>query len=71
MDNKVSTGGVSFGGLLTVLFIGLKLTGTINWSWIWVLSPLWIPLVLFVAATFIIFIVGVILIMIENMGDDE
>lgn len=28
--------------LLTVLFIGLKLTGYISWSWLWVLSPLWI-----------------------------
>jgi len=28
--------------LLTVLFIGLKLTNNITWSWIWVLSPLWI-----------------------------
>ena len=30
--------------LLTVLFIGLKLTGYITWSWVWVLSPLWIGL---------------------------
>jgi len=30
--------------LLTTLFIGLKLTGNIDWSWWWVLSPLWVPL---------------------------
>ncbi|WP_276882344.1 hypothetical protein [Anaerococcus tetradius] len=30
-------------GLLTILFIGLKLTGTISWSWFWVLSPILIP----------------------------
>jgi len=35
--------GVGFGGLLTILFIGLKLTHVIDWTWIWVLSPLWIP----------------------------
>lgn len=29
--------------LLTVLFVGLKLTHYIDWSWWWVLSPLWIP----------------------------
>lgn len=29
-------------GLLLVLFIALKLTGQINWSWLWVMSPLWI-----------------------------
>ena len=38
------TGGVGFLGLLTLLFIGLKLTGHITWSWIWVLAPLWIPM---------------------------
>jgi len=30
--------------LLAVLFIGLKLTGYILWSWLWVLAPIWIPL---------------------------
>ena len=34
-----------FLGLLTILFIGLKLTGYIEWSWFWVLSPLAIPLI--------------------------
>lgn len=37
-----SSGGIGFCGLLTILFIGLKLTGYITWSWVWVLSPLWI-----------------------------
>lgn len=39
-----SSGGIGFCGLLTVLFIGLNLTGYISWSWWWVLGPLWIPL---------------------------
>lgn len=43
MNNK-NTNGVGFLGLLTILFIGLKLTGYITWSWIWVLAPLWIPI---------------------------
>lgn len=50
MDSqKVWLGGgqVGFLGMLTVLFIGLKLTGHIAWSWWWVLSPLWIPPALF------------------------
>ena len=34
--------GISFAGLLTILFIGLKLTGYVAWSWWWVLCPLWI-----------------------------
>lgn len=32
--------------LLGLLFIGLKLTHYINWPWLWVLSPFWIPLAL-------------------------
>jgi hypothetical protein len=45
MSNSSSAnGGISFAGLLTILFIALKLTGYINWSWVWVLSPLWVPL---------------------------
>lgn len=41
-----SEGGISFFGLLTIVFITLKLIGTIDWSWWWVLSPLWIPVAL-------------------------
>lgn len=41
-DSSGSSGGIGFFGLLTILFIGLKLTGHIGWSWWWVLSPLWI-----------------------------
>jgi len=36
----------SFLPLLTILFIGLKLTNHIQWSWLWVLSPLWIGFLL-------------------------
>lgn len=41
-NSSSSSGGIGFLGLLTILFIGLKLTGYITWSWVWVLSPLWI-----------------------------
>ena len=34
--------GISFLSLLGILFIGLKLTGYIDWSWWWVLAPLWV-----------------------------
>lgn len=33
----------SFFGLLAIVFISLKLAGSIAWSWWWVLSPLWLP----------------------------
>ena len=44
-----SSRGIGFGGLLTILFIALKLTHFIDWSWWWVLSPMLIPLGLLVA----------------------
>jgi hypothetical protein len=37
-----SASGIGFGGLLTIAFIILKLCHVIDWSWLWVLSPLWI-----------------------------
>jgi hypothetical protein len=42
MSNQTTTGGIGFPGLLTILFIGLKLMGVISWSWWWVLAPLWV-----------------------------
>lgn len=45
-----------FGGLLTLLFIGLKLTGHIDWSWWWVLAPVWLP-----ALIVIIIVTGILL----------
>jgi hypothetical protein len=41
-----SGNGVRFLGLLQIVFITLKLTHVIDWSWWWVLSPIWIPLIL-------------------------
>jgi len=49
MENKqpqTNNSGVGFVGLLTIVFIVLKLIGKINWSWWWVLSPLWIVFLL-------------------------
>lgn len=44
MSKSTSTnnGGVGIGTVLTIIFVVLKLTGNIDWSWWWVLSPLWI-----------------------------
>jgi hypothetical protein len=59
MSNNTSTssGGIGLPGLLTVLFVGLKLTGYISWSWWWVLSPLWISALLAIAFLSIAFII--------------
>ncbi len=41
-----NTSGIGFTGLLAIVFITLKLTGYIDWSWWWVLAPIWMPFVL-------------------------
>ena len=41
IDISINTG---FLNLLSLLFIALKLVGVIGWSWLWVLSPIWIPI---------------------------
>jgi hypothetical protein len=42
--NSTSSGGIGFAGLLAIVFITLKLTKHIDWSWWWVLSPILIPI---------------------------
>jgi hypothetical protein len=56
-SNNTSSGGIGFVGLLTILFIALKLTHFINWSWLWVLSPIWITTIL-VILLIIIFVIA-------------
>lgn len=53
-----SVDGVDFVGFLTLLFVALKLTGYVDWSWWWVLSPLWLTAVLFVAIIALVVIVA-------------
>ena len=60
-SSSSSSSGISFTGALTVLFIGLKLTHVINWSWWWVLSPIWISF-LIVITFLIIFLLFAIII---------
>lgn len=57
-----SSGGIGFCSALTLIFITLKLCGVINWSWIWVLSPLWISLlVTIVLFLMVLMILGFVL----------
>ncbi len=48
-NTSSSTGGIGFAGLLTIVFITLKLTGFIAWSWLWVLAPVWVSILLALA----------------------
>jgi len=56
MANSNQSGGIGFCSVLTIVFIVLKLINVISWAWIWVLSPIWIPItvVLFFVVLFAI-----------------
>jgi hypothetical protein len=56
-QSSSSSGGIGFAGLLTILFIGLKLGKVIAWSWWWVLSPLWISAILAVLIFAVAFVI--------------
>ena len=60
---KKSSINISFSGLLTCIFIALKLMKIITWSWVWVLSPLWIS---FVIGLIIFAIIGIVAIVLEG-----
>ena len=61
MSNTTSSSsGIGFVGLLTIVFITLKLTSVIAWPWLWVLSPIWISVAIF-AAVLLIALIGAII----------
>ena len=59
-NTKTASGGIGFSGLLGLLFITLKLCGVINWSWWWVLAPLWIPIALVIIIMLVAVIIAII-----------
>lgn len=61
---EYSYGGPGFWSLLTLLFIGLKLAGVINWSWWLVLAPMWVGIAIFLS----ILIIGLIVVGIANIS---
>ena len=65
MANNNTSNGIGFGTVLFLIFMTLKLTGNIDWSWWWVTSPLWIP---FVAVVVVLGIVGLIAAIIEQLS---
>ena len=60
---SINIGG-GFTGLLTIVFITLKLLGKIDWSWWWVLAPLWLPItiviIIVIAVLLIVLLIGLI-----------
>lgn len=57
--NEARYASIGFGDLLALAFIVLKLCGVISWPWVWVLAPIWIPLVL---------VLGILLVLIIILG---
>ena len=57
--NNNTSGGIGFVGLLTICFIVLKLIGIINWSWLWVISPIWISAIIVILLAIIFIVVEV------------
>jgi len=70
MDNTTATctSGISFTGLLFIVFLVLKLTGVISWSWWWVTAPLWGGLAIVVGVLLIILLVLGIKLVIHAIG---
>lgn len=58
--NQATSAGIGFTGWLGLLFIGLKLTGYIDWSWWWVLAPIWGPIAFLLAILLVIGIFALI-----------
>ncbi len=59
-QNSNSNRGIGITGILTIVFIVLKLTKQINWSWLWVLSPIWITVIMAFLIVLIVTIIEII-----------
>jgi hypothetical protein len=70
MANKKSNSGLSLTAVLFIVFLVLKLTGNIDWSWWWVTSPLWIPFAVVLGLVFIVVIL-IVLGLIFGMSVDD
>ena len=67
-ENKtvIKKQGLSLGTVLTLIFVVLKLIGVIEWSWVWVLAPLWIGAVIFLALVLIGLLITIVAAIIVN-----
>ncbi len=70
MENKSSSNGISLVGVLLIVFVVLKLTGNLDWSWWWVLSPIWIPFAI-LASIFVFAFIAVIILLIFGFSTDD
>lgn len=59
-DNKSTSSGIGFVGLLQIAFIILKLCNIITWSWVWVLSPFWISTIVSIVLIMLLVILEIL-----------
>ena len=69
-ENNNSGGGIGFFGLLTIAFIVMKCLNQITWSWVWVLSPLWLPIAISILVLFGAFVFSVIKVLLKRKSED-
>lgn len=59
INNIMKSDGISLSMIVFIIFLVLKLTDKIDWSWIWVTSPLWLPILSVVFALIFVFILSI------------
>lgn len=57
MDKNNGRNGIGIAGALTLIFVVLKLVGTITWPWVWVLSPIWISMGLWIVGLVVVILI--------------
>ena len=62
----IQFGGTSFTGLLFLVFLTLKLTNVINWSWWWITAPLWIPSAIIIGIALLVVVAFIIEMMLSK-----
>ncbi len=58
MQKDTGNSGIGFFGVLAILFITLKLLNIISWSWLWVLAPIWLPIIVVTGLLGIVWLIG-------------
>jgi energy-coupling factor transporter transmembrane protein EcfT len=68
IQHKVA--GLSFSSVLTLIFVIAKLMGALNWSWLWVFCPLWLPLAVFLGFIAAVGTIGLIILLAAGVVDE-
>lgn len=71
MSDQSTSGGIGITTVIFLIFLTLKLTNNIDWSWWWVTSPIWIPIVGFLFIFIFIIIIGLLYIAHTGKSVDE